>query len=274
MPSSSPASTLPPSPTPTQSRRSRPSPSPSPTPSVPTVPTRAEMVAEFTNQSSNQWGLEVDGVVLRSAAPAICLTFDACGGRHGSGVDEDLVAALVNTDTPATLFLNSRWIEANPQTTRDLMANPLFELANHGTAHVPLSVNSRKAYGISGTGSVGEIYDEVMENQAVMTSLLGEPPRFFRSGTAHFDDVAVRVVLALGLVPVNFDINADAGATFTSRQVRAAAQEASEGSICIGHFNQPGSGTADGIAEAIVAMTARGATFARLGDVLAQADNA
>lgn len=211
----------------------------------------------------------MDGVVLRTTAPALCLTFDACGGRSGSGYDEDLITALMDSDTPATLFLNSRWIDANPQTVRDLMAIPLFELANHGSTHRPLSVSGQSAYGITGTASVGEVYDEVAENQAVMTSLLGKPPRFFRSGTAHYDDVAVQIVLALGLVPVNFDINTDAGATFTSSQVRAATTDAREGSIGIGHFNRPGSGTARGIAEAIGELDARGMSFTTLGDALA-----
>ena len=263
-PPSPPASTPPPTP----SRAPSPSPSPTPTPTVPVAPTRDEVVAEFEGRPPRQWGLEVDGVVLRSEAPSICLTFDACGGRHGSDVDEALISTLVDTGTPATLFLNSRWIEANPQTTRDLAANPLFELANHGTAHVPLSVSGRKAYGIPGTASVGEAHDEVMQNQVAMTSLLGAPPRFFRSGTAHYDDVAAQVVRRLGLVPVNFDINADGGATFSARQVRAATELATPGSISIAHFNQPGSKTAAGMAEAISAMTARGVTFARLGDVL------
>lgn len=223
----------------------------------------------FSGQVPDQWGLEVGGVVLRSEAPDVCLTFDACGGHHGSGVDEELIAALEDTSTPATLFLNSRWIQANPQTTKDLVANPLFELANHGSAHIPLSVSGRSAYGIAGTGSVGEVYDEVAENQSLMTSLLGAPPRFFRSGTAHLDDVAASIVLAMGLVPVNFDINADAGATFSARQVRVATANARAGSICIGHLNKPGSGTAAGIAAAIEALRSRGTTFSTLGDALA-----
>lgn len=261
-----------PSPRPSRSSATQPSttPSLSPTsaPAAAVLLTKQEVEAQFADQTPSQWGLEVDGVVLRTDAPSIALTFDACGGSTGSGCDEELIAALVDSGTPATLFVNARWIDANPQTTRDLLNNPLFELANHGTRHVPLSVSGRQAYGIGGTASAGEVYDEVAENQVLMTELTGAPPRFFRPGTAHFDDVAARIVAAMGLVPVNFDINADAGATFTAAQVRRATAAATAGSICIGHFNRPGSGTAAGIAAAIVELSARGATFARLGDVL------
>lgn len=236
--------------------------------SVAPLPTREQVVAEFGSQVPEQWGLEVDGVVLRTASPSICLTFDACGGRNGSGYDEALINTLVETATPATLFLNSRWIESNPQTAADLAANPLFELENHGTSHAPLSVSGRAAYGIDGTATAGEVYDEVARNQALMTSLTRRPPRFFRSGTAHYDDVAVRIVRALGLTPVNFDINADAGATFSASAVRTAAGAATQGSISIAHFNQPGSGTARGFKDAIGDLVHKGATFVHLGDAL------
>ena len=231
------------------------------------MPSREDVISEFSGRLPAQWGLEVDGVVLRAAAESICLTFDACGGPGGSGIDEELINTLVETATPATLFLNSRWMDANPQFTLDLMASDLFEVANHGSLHVPLSVTGREAYGIAGTASVGEVYDEIAENQALMTSLSGTPPTFFRSGTAHFDEVAAQIVRRLGLIPVNFDINADAGATFSAAQVRTATSAARPGSICIGHFNRPGSGTAAGIRQAIDDLRSRGAIFTKLGEV-------
>ena len=63
-----------------------------------------------------------------------------------------------------TLFVNARWIEANLRKFRRLAADPLFEIANHGTEHRPLSVTGRSAYGIAGTSSVAQVVDEVMVN--------------------------------------------------------------------------------------------------------------
>lgn len=241
--------------------------SPSRLPSAgPGLPTCEEIVDEFDGDPALAFGLDVDGVIQRSQSSAVCLTFDACGGKRGSGVDDDLLRVLEETQTPATLFLNARWIEANPDVTRRLAENPLFELANHGTAHLPLSVDGREAYGIKGTTSVAEVYGEIAPNQERLTALTGTPPRFFRAGTAHVDDVSVRICERLGLRIVNFDVNADAGATFTRKQVRAATVRAVPGSICIGHCNRPGSGTAAGIRDAIAQM--RDVQFARLGDVL------
>lgn len=242
-------------------------PTPSPTPTT-ALPSRSDIVERFAGEVPTQWGLAVDGVVLRHEKPQVALTFDACGGRNGSGIDEELLAVLEATATPATLFVNARWAEANPSRLAELIANPLFEMANHGTSHLPLSVTGQEAYGIPGTASVGEVYDEVVGVQEMLTELIGEAPRFFRSGTAHYDDVAVRIVDALGLTTVNFDVNSDAGATFTPAEVHSQSMRAREGSICIGHFNRPGSGTAEGIRRAIPELLGTGLTFARLGDLL------
>ena len=149
----------------------------------------------------------------------VALTLDACGGRTGSGYDAELIETLRRERVPATLFVNARWIEANPRKFRRLAADPLFEIANHGTEHRPLSVTGRSVYGIAGTGSVAQVVDEVAVNQRLITRLTGAVPAFFRSGTAYYDDVAVRVVNDLGLQVVNFDVLGDAGATYSAAQV-------------------------------------------------------
>ncbi len=232
------------------------------------MPSRSEVVAKFDERSPSQWGLEVKGVVLRAPGSAVALTFDACGGASGSGFDADLIGVLRRLEVPATLFLNARWIDANPGIDRDLAGDPLFELANHGALHKPLSIRGLAAYGIPGTASVGEVYDEVMGGHNRLVDLTGSPPLWFRSGTAHVDEVSVEVTEELGQRVVNFDVNADAGATFTPAQVAAAMRAVREGSICIGHFNRPGSGTAAGMAQVLPALLDEGVTFARLRDSL------
>ena len=269
--SPSPAESVPPSAAPSSPSAAAspsPEPSPSPSPGPAAQPTRDDIVARYGDRTPAQGGLEVDGGVLRREGQPAVVTLDACGGRNGSGYDEALIQVLRRREVPATLFLNLRWIDANPGIARELADDPLFELANHGTAHKPLSVSGAEAYGIPGTASVGEVFDEVMGGHARLTELTGAPPLWFRSGTAHVDDVAVEIVAELGQRVVNFDVNADAGATFTPAQVRQSMGVAEAGSICIGHFNRPGSGTSDGMAEALPRLLDRGLTFSRLRDVL------
>ncbi|MCZ0985445.1 polysaccharide deacetylase family protein [Streptomyces diastatochromogenes] len=213
-------------------------------------------------------GFDAPGVMhtLPTTRRAIALTFDACGGPGGSGYDRALIDFLRRREIPATLFINSRWIDANPAVFRRLAAEPLFEIANHGTRHRPLSVTGRSAYGIPGTRSAGEVYDEIAGNRGKLTHLLGAPPRFFRSGTAYCDDVAARIVGDLGERFVSFSVNGDAGATFSPEQVRASVSSAHAGSIVICHMNHPEGGTARGITAAVPSLLATGHDFVHLSD--------
>jgi peptidoglycan/xylan/chitin deacetylase (PgdA/CDA1 family) len=232
------------------------------------VVTRAQVVARYGHLRPHYWGFGAPGVLYRAPAAGrvIALTFDACGGPGGSGYDRALIDYLRRHEVPSTLFLNSRWIDANRAAFRLLAAEPLFEIANHGTRHRPLSVTGRSAYGIPGTRSAGEVYDEVAGNHAKLTRLLGRPPRFFRSGTAYCDDIAARIVTDMGERPVTFSVNGDGGATFTPAEVSSAVAAAGAGSLVIGHMNHPEGGTARGVASAVPSLLARGYRFVRLSD--------
>ena len=229
--------------------------------------TEAQVLARFEGQMPTQWGTNVSGVNTRldTTEPVMALSFDACGGIHGSGVDQALIDLLNHEDLPATLFLNERWIDANPQVTDSLIANPLFEIANHGTHHRPLSVTGRSAYGITGCTSPAEVIDEVESNWARLAALLGHPlPKFFRSGTAYYDEIGAAIVTALGETPVSFATNGDAGGTFSVAQIGRALGEPPPGTIVLMHMNQPGRSTARGLAAALPALRTRGTRFVTL----------
>ncbi|MBT2587199.1 polysaccharide deacetylase family protein [Arthrobacter sp. ISL-95] len=232
------------------------------------APSRHQIEAEFAGKHPKEWGLHVTGVVNRSPSTKVALTFDACGGHGGTGCDHALLQTLRRLNVPATLFINSRWIHANPALSAELAADPLFELANHGTAHLPLSVSGRAAYGIQGTATVAAAYDELMGNQAILQELTGKVARFFRPGTAFYDDVAVEMTRRLGMLPVNFTVNGDGGATFSAATVAAEVGRVVAGDIVISHFNRPAAGTAIGYARALPQLLDHGVSFARLGDVL------
>lgn len=233
-------------------------------PAVPQRPSLAEITQRFGGRTPHAWGLDVPGVVTRSGSPAVALTFDACGGPGGTGIDTRLIEVLRKNKVPATLFLNARWIAANPSLSTELAADPLFELADHGTAHRPLSVTGRAAYGIPGTATVAAAYEELVSNRAHLESLLAHPSPWFRPGTAYYDDIGAEMVRALGLVPVNFSVNGDGGSTFTPAQVVTAVGAARAGDVVISHMNRPESGTAAGYETVLPRMLERGVAFATL----------
>jgi peptidoglycan/xylan/chitin deacetylase (PgdA/CDA1 family) len=217
------------------------------------VPSREEIIRSFAHQVPAYWGLEAPGVLKRlpGASAGAALTVDFCGGPGGNAVDMLLLNTLRDNGIPATLFLNSRWISANPLKSRELANDPLFELANHGSTHSPLSVNGRSAYGLPGTKAPEEIYDEIMLNNAVLEDLTGRPQLFFRPGTAYLDDVAAQIVHTLGITPVGFSINGDGGATFTDSVVSREISVVAPGDIVIIHGNHPEGGTAQGLIQAL-----------------------
>jgi peptidoglycan/xylan/chitin deacetylase (PgdA/CDA1 family) len=218
--------------------------------------------------SAEEWGEQVTGVRTRldTDDAVVALTFDACGGGSGSGYDAELIDFLLAEEVPATLFVNLRWIEANEQTFTRLAAEPLFEIANHGTQHRPLSVSGQSAYGVTGTADPADVVDEIMVNQAAVHELTGLWPAWFRSGTAYYDEVAVQIARDLGFEVVNYDVLGDAGATFSAAQVSEALTAAEAGSVALLHMNHPGSGTAEGVADAVPQLRGRGFEFVRLGD--------
>lgn len=236
----------------------------------------ASIVARHAGRRPVAWGMFLPGGIVTGFQPRgreVALTFDACGGGGaGSEANVPLLQMLTSLQVPATLFLNSRWIDANPRWTETLIANPLFEIGNHGTRHCPLSVTGRSAYGIAGTRSAQEVVDEVSVNHEKLTRLLGHPPRWFRTGTAHYDDVAVSIVKDLGEVPLGFAINGDLGATASAGEIHARLATAVPGDISIGHMNQPGSRSAHGFTMAVADLRAKGFTFVTLGDRATRTD--
>ena len=240
-----------------------------PSPTAPVL-SREEVVAEYGSRAPNSWGIDVPGVAmsLPEGTEPVALTFDCCGGPGGDTLDEALVKALRGSGTAATFFLAGRWVEANPALTEELAADPLFEIANHGTAHQPLSVSGASAYGIAGTTDAGAVYDEIMGARKLIEERTGTTPTFFRSGTAHLDDVSAEIARSLGLLVVNFNRNGDDGGTLPAPSVSDRLVGMEPGDILLAHSNRPSSGTAAGVTAALPVLRERGMSFARLSDAL------
>lgn len=223
----------------------------------------------YEHQKPTEWGEFISGVKtkMETNEKAMALTFDACGGEHGSLYDEALMNYLIDHQIPATLFVNARWIKSNEPLFLELAENPLFQIENHGTEHKPLSVSGKSAWGIDGTKSIEDAYEEVLVNHNLITELTGVEPTMFRPGTAFFDNIAVKLLDDLEIEAVNYSILGDAGATFTPEQVtNALVDHAEHGAIALLHMNQPSSGTAEGVKQAIPLLMEAGYTFVRLSE--------
>ena len=191
---------------------------------------------------------------------------DACGSPHGMGYDEKLINFLEQENIPATLFINARWINKNLSTLKKLSLNPLFEIANHGLEHKPASVNGKSIYGLNGTNSVEGLVDEIELNARKIESITHKRPKYFRSGTAYYDEIAVKIANDLDHEVIGFSILGDAGATFSAKKVEETFLKAKGGEIIIVHFNHPNSGTRTGMINAIKELKNKGFKFVKLSD--------
>lgn len=226
------------------------------------------VAARFEMAVPQQWGETVTGVRTRldTDEPLIALTLDACGGRKGSGFDAELLDFLEREQVPATLFINTRWIGPNRKDFDRLAANPLFEIANHGMEHKPASITGQSIYGIEGTPNVAGLVDEIELGAKAIVELTGQRPRYYRSGTAFYDEVAVTVAETLGQQVVGFSVLGDNGATYSREEVKTALLSARAGDIVIVHMNHPEAGTRDGLMDALPELKRQGFRFVRLSE--------
>jgi len=228
------------------------------------------LISSLFAHEAAQWGENVTGVTthFRTDKKEIALTFDACGGSNKSSqVDEKLLNFLIIHQIPATLFINARWIESNLEIFKQLSSNPLFEIANHGTLHKPLSTQGKSVYGIQGTMNVEEVTAEIEGNNRKIEKITGKRPHFFRSGTAYYGEKAVAIARDLGMEIGGYSVLGDAGATFSASKVTTQLMSAKDGDIILLHMNHPESGTREGVADGVLYLENRGFSFVHLSDV-------
>ncbi len=238
----------------------------SPPPSVESL--KQLNTARYAGVVPARWGENIPGVRTRldTDQMVVALTLDACGSAGGKGVDSRLMEFLVREQIPATLFINGRWIDANPGLFRQLAANPLFEIANHGIRHKPASISGRSIYGIAGTKNVGEVVEEIELNARKIEAISGVRPKLYRSGAAYYDEIAVQISQELGHEVAGYSLLGDAGATWNAAKVKAALLKAAPGDIALLHMNHPEAGTGAGVMAAVPELQRLGFRFVRMSD--------
>jgi peptidoglycan/xylan/chitin deacetylase (PgdA/CDA1 family) len=201
---------------------------------------------------------------LQTQAPGhaqdLALTLDACSGAY----DRRLIATLVQLRIPATLFVTRRWLQANPQALRELLAEPeLFELENHGDQHVP-AVVGRQLYGMAGPAELEGVRREVSGGAQAVAQSAGRAPRYYRGAGAAYDAASLQAIAQLGYRVGGFSVNGDAGASLPAAGVARRVLKAGPGDIILAHMNHPRSGTAAGLAQALPQLQQRGLRFVKL----------
>ena len=235
--------------------------------------TKEQILQKYQNLSPKKWSENLDGIIKnfenngKFGEKAVALTLDLCGAKNDD-LDERIVEFLEKKHIKATFFVNFRWIEKFPLKFERLYKNPLFEIENHGTFHRPASLNGAEIYGIKGTANSSELYDEVAKNTDLIERITGKRPKFYRSGTAYYDEFAVSQIYDIGFVPVGFSVLGDAGATLSKENVAKAFRTAKNGDIIIAHANRPEKPSGEGVVIGLEELLENGFKFIRLDEAL------
>lgn len=229
---------------------------------------KARISKIFAHATPGHWGEFVKGVDedLVTKNKIIAFTFDACGGKNGNGYDKELIDYLRKENISATLFVTGKWIDENLKTFLELSKDTLFEIENHGFNHQPCSVNGEVAYGIKGTPSIPDAFDEIEANERKIAALTGYRPVFYRSATAYIDEACAKIARHLGVTVISFDVLAGDAIPFnhTENITKNVIKNIKPGAIVIMHFNHPEWNTYEALQKIIPELRKMGYSFSKL----------
>jgi peptidoglycan/xylan/chitin deacetylase (PgdA/CDA1 family) len=167
----------------------------------------------------------------------------------------------------ATFFAGGKWLRSHPAQAEQLLAEPLFEIGNHGWRHANLRLVSART-----------LSEEVGLAQATLDALrlpqAGQHPAgpaLFRFPYGTCSPMALGYVNAQGLAAIQWDVvtgdpDRNVGAAAIARTVLG---DVHPGAIVVAHANGRGWHTAAALPLFIPQLRARGYRFVTVSELLA-----
>lgn len=239
-------------------------------------------MANFTPVSPGLRGAIRRVELPASAGKLVALTFDLCEQPgEVAGYDGAIIDYLRANSVPATLFAGGKWLVTHIERARQLIADPGFEIANHGWAHRNLRLLDAKARKteIQGPQIAYEwVRADLMRSQCVVGVGAAAPaarhvaPRLglFRFPYGACNPAALADVADNGLLAIQWDVSTGDPSPGQSAQAIAhqMIERARPGSIIIAHANGRGYHTAEALRIAIPQLRARGFRFVTVSELL------
>ena len=206
----------------------------------------------------------------------IALTFDSnmtdamlhrlATGEVKSYANAAVVDELQRSRTPATFFLAGKWIQAYPQLTRRIAADPDFQLASHSWAHEGFRKN---CYGL-GTIARADMAADVERSFEVLGRFTDRPTRYFRFPGGCFDRAALTAIAPVGCTVVEFDdVSGDAFGANPAKIAATTVAQARPGSIVVLHITEANApATARALPTIVQQLRSRGFDLVTVGDLL------
>ncbi len=219
-------------------------------------------------------------VMVTDGRKLVALTLDMCEQRGEiSGYDGDIFDYLRENKIKATVFAGGKWMRSHVVRTKQLMVDPLFEIANHAEAH-------RNLRGLSGKRLMREILGPQKAYENIRLALQKNmclakypealpllPPRLglFRFPFGACNKRSLDAVNDAGLLAIQWDVSTGDPTPSMSAQAisRQILRNVKPGSIVIAHANGRGVHTAKGLPLAVSELLRRGYEFVTVSELLA-----
>ena len=207
----------------------------------------------------------------------IALTFDSnmtdgmlrrlANGKAATYANPGVVDELQRLKVPATFFLAGKWVEAYPQLTRRIAADPSFELASHSWAHQGFRAGCYDLGSIPQT----DMAADVERSFEVLARYSDHVSRYFRFPGGCYDTAALKAIAPVGCTAVEYDdVSGDAFGTDPQAITDATVRHARPGSIVVLHITGVNAPHTQAALPGIVRqLRARGYELVTLGDLLA-----
>jgi Predicted xylanase/chitin deacetylase len=226
------------------------------------------------------WRNSIRRVVPADDRKLVALTFDLCERADDvTGYDGSIVDLLRREGVAATFFAGGKWLRSHPERAMQLMADPLFEVGNHGWTHGNLRVlpldQAREQ--VAWTQAQYALLREELVRRAnaagidaSMVNQVPPVPAVFRFPYGTCRPETLQLVNDMGLAAIQWDVvSADAVKGQSATVVRqTVVGQVKPGSIVVMHGNGRGSGTAEALPSIVTELRRRGFQFVTVSDLL------
>ncbi|MET9089312.1 polysaccharide deacetylase family protein [Streptomyces sp. NPDC004237] len=213
----------------------------------------------------------------RTLGKTVALTFDADmtadqGPRAAAGEHFDnpaLIATLRRLKVPATVFMTGRWADQYPDQARSLGRDPQFEVANHSYSHYAFTGD---CYGLPTVSAANMKSDVERAYAALLRAGVPHPMPYFRFPGGCYDNQALRVVGALGVTAVQWDVvSGDAFATDADAVTQQVLDGVKPGSVVVMHCTRSAAPTTEQVVRTVVPeLRKRGFRFVKVSELIGE----
>ena len=212
----------------------------------------------------------------------VALTFDLCEGpNEHAGYEASIINYLRENHIPATFYAGGKWMRSHPDKTKQLMADPLFEIGNHTWTHG----NMRRLTGekmreqVLWTQAEYEIIRQQLQDDLPHCGVDSQEiknippiPFTFRYPYGVCSPESLGYMQDYGLPSIQWNIvTADPWKAQTAERIaKTILQEIKPGSIIVAHANGRGWKTAEALDKFIPQLKAQGYEFVNVTKLLAE----